>query len=142
MASFLQDRRRDQNNAVTRDRLSPCTKFEPPVAMVSIDEGKKAMNISSASRVSCRGLMKLMRRVALLVILPAVAAGASNESANARQISARNIPMPSTVSPELQGMIAAGVLPFWNAHPQTREDWKVWVQQRAESALKMLACFT
>ena len=83
-----------------------------------------------------------MRRVALLVILPAataaLAAGVSNGSENTRQISARNIPVPSTVSPELQGMIAAGVLPFWNAHPQTSEDWKVWVQQRAEFTLKGL----
>ena len=100
------------------------------------------MKIFSAYRVSCCGLMKLMRRVALLVLLPAataaLAAGASNGAENARQISARHIPVPSTVSPELQGIIAAGVLPFWNDHPQTREGWKIWVQQRAESTLKGL----
>ena len=100
------------------------------------------MKISSAYRVSRCGLMKFMRRVALLVILPAataaLAAGVNNGSENTRQISARHIPVPSTVSPELQGMIAAGVLPFWNDHPKTKEDWKVWVQQRAESTLKGL----
>jgi len=48
MTSFFQG----QNHAVTSDRQSPCTKFESSVAMVSINDGKKSMNMGSASRLS------------------------------------------------------------------------------------------
>ena len=41
-----------------------------------------------------------------------------------RDVPARSIPVPTTVSPELQQLIAAPLRPGWNAPPTTPEGWK------------------
>ena len=41
-----------------------------------------------------------------------------------RDVPARSIPVPTTVSPELQQLIAAPLRPGWNTPPTTPEGWK------------------
>ena len=54
------------------------------------------------------------------------------------QTSTRNIPLPQTVSPELQRLIMAEPPSYWNTHPATTQEWKAWVTNIAEKAVKGL----
>lgn len=47
-------------------------------------------------------------------------------------------PVPSTVSPELQTMIAAGIPDGWNKPPHSTEEWKAWIGAVAQHQLKNL----
>jgi len=64
----------------------------------------------------------------LAVILPAAAlteeAVAAPSGLAPRQLPARVLPVPDTVSAELQARIAAGYLPGWDSVPQTTAAWK------------------
>ena len=55
-----------------------------------------------------------------------------------RQMAARTIPVPATVSPQIQQLIAAPLSPTWNVIPKTAEGWKQQVQEAAEAAIKTL----
>ena len=44
-----------------------------------------------------------------------------------REIPARVLPVPKTVSPEEQALIAAPLLPFWKAHPKSVAAWKAYI---------------
>lgn len=50
----------------------------------------------------------------------------------------RNLPVPSTVSPELSAMMAKGLPAGWQTPPKTREEWKSWIRAMTESQLKTL----
>lgn len=39
---------------------------------------------------------------------------------------ANHFPVPETVSPELQALIAAPPLEHWNTHPENAQEWKAW----------------
>jgi len=50
---------------------------------------------------------------------------AANTKAGPRVVPGRMIPVPNTVSPQLQASIAAPYrLPAWNADPKTTTEWK------------------
>src|SRR5438309_173112 len=66
--------------------------------------------------------------VAALLILPAVGFSQSAPLAP-RELPAKTIPVPTTVSPELQQIIAQPLRTAWNTPPTTPEGWK----QLAES---------
>jgi len=55
-----------------------------------------------------------------------------------REIPARLLPVPDTVSPAIQAAIGAPPLPFWNTHPKSADEWKAFVQQLADVTLKGL----
>lgn len=59
-------------------------------------------------------------------------------SVGAQEPPKRNLPVPDTVSPQIQALIAAEPLPFWNYHPKTTEDWKAWAKQVAEVGVQAL----
>ena len=79
-------------------------------------------------------------KLLLPALLLSAALGISNVSLgkDVLDIPARSIPLPSTASPELQALITAGALPFWNDHPQSAQEWKAWVQHRAVLTVKAL----
>jgi len=66
-----------------------------------------------------------------LAALPFAAAAAFAQSAPLapREVPAKTIPVPNTVSPELQQIIAQPLRTAWNTPPSTPEGWK----QLAES---------
>jgi acetyl esterase/lipase len=51
---------------------------------------------------------------------------------------AHTIPVPDTVSPQLQTLIAAPLSPIWNVIPKTTEEWKAQVDGTANGVLKTL----
>jgi epsilon-lactone hydrolase len=66
------------------------------------------------------------------------AQSAANATAGPRTVPGRSIPVPGTVSPELQAMIAA---PYtkdgWNADPKSAEEWKDLVGRLASESAAM-----
>lgn len=48
------------------------------------------------------------------------------------------LPAPSTVSPEMQKLIAAKPLPYWNSHPKNAKEWKEWSGNLNAAAAKEL----
>src|SRR3954452_5899619 len=55
-----------------------------------------------------------------------------------RDVPARTIPVPETVSPQMQKMIGAPINPNWNVFPKTAAEWKVQVDAAAAEAAKRL----
>ncbi len=55
-----------------------------------------------------------------------------------RQLPARTIPVPDTVSAQMQKLIAAPLNPTWNAIPKTADEWKARVNAAAAVALQAL----
>ena len=59
---------------------------------------------------------------------------AANGKAGPRSVPARVIPVPDTVSPQLQASIAAPYrVPAWNADPKTAAEWKALVKLLADA---------
>jgi acetyl esterase/lipase len=48
------------------------------------------------------------------------------------------LPVPKTVSPELQALIAAPLFPIWNDHPKDARAWKTWAGDFDARAEKLL----
>jgi monoterpene epsilon-lactone hydrolase len=51
---------------------------------------------------------------------------------------ARSVPVPDTVSPQLQKMIAAPINPNWRDFPKTGEEWKKQVDAAAAATVRTL----
>ncbi len=60
------------------------------------------------------------------------------QSADPRELPARSIPVPDTVSRQLQKMIAVPVPPNWRDFPKTPEEWKTQVDAAAAAAVQTL----
>jgi epsilon-lactone hydrolase len=55
-----------------------------------------------------------------------------------RDLPARAIPVPTTVSPQMQKLIAAPLTPTWNVIPQTAQGWKEQVDAAAAATVQTL----
>jgi monoterpene epsilon-lactone hydrolase len=60
------------------------------------------------------------------------------ESVDPREMPARSVPVPDTVSPQLQKMIAAPINPSWRDFPKTGEEWKKQVDAAAAATVRTL----
>jgi acetyl esterase/lipase len=56
----------------------------------------------------------------------------------AREVPARSIPVPDTVSPQMQAIIAQRYNPIWNVVPKSAEEWKAIVDKAAADVIKTL----
>jgi epsilon-lactone hydrolase len=63
---------------------------------------------------------------------------ASAAFAQTREVPARSVPVPDTVSPQMQKIIAAPLPPTWNVIPDTPEGWRAQVQAAAAAAVAPL----
>jgi monoterpene epsilon-lactone hydrolase len=86
-----------------------------------------------------------MTHAAVLALLLAATSGTtvqaqqtSPTSPGARQVPARVIPVPKTVSPQMQAIIAQPYDPTWNVVPQTAAEWKAIVDKSTGADLKAL----
>lgn len=52
-----------------------------------------------------------------------------------RQLPARTIPVPDTVSPQMRALIAQPVNPIWNVVPKTSAEWKALVAKNAAESI-------
>jgi epsilon-lactone hydrolase len=82
--------------------------------------------------------MERTRQLCFLFVATALAVGTANALEGGREIPARLLPVPDTVSPAMQAAIGAPPLPFWNTHPKSADEWKAFVQQLADVTLKTL----
>jgi epsilon-lactone hydrolase len=55
-----------------------------------------------------------------------------------RDMPARRIPVPDTVSPQMQKLIAAPLSPTWNVIPKTAEEWKAQVAAGAAATMRAI----
>jgi len=51
-----------------------------------------------------------------------------------RQLPARTLPVPDTVSSQMRAVVAGPLSPIWNEHPKSKEEWKTFIDQRAAAA--------
>jgi len=56
----------------------------------------------------------------------------------AREVPARMLPVPTTVSPQMQKIIGTPINPNWKVIPQTPEEWKAQVAKAADAVVKRL----
>jgi epsilon-lactone hydrolase len=82
--------------------------------------------------------------LALLLAVTPCAAQPSQPVANApvppgaRQVPARVIPVPDTVSPQMQAIIAQPYNPTWNVAPKSPAEWKAIVDKAAAAVIATL----
>src|SRR5690348_6081859 len=84
-------------------------------------------------------------RVPISAFAIAVATGLSTLPASAqapqpaaREVPARSLRAPETVSPTLQKIIGAPLSPVWNVIPPTNEDWKKQISAIQDATVKTL----
>ena len=80
------------------------------------------------------------RAVAAAAALAVAAAQALAQApaSGPREVPAKTLPVPATVSPQMQKLIAAPLTPTWNVIPTTAEGWKEQVKAGADAAMKGL----
>src|SRR5262245_312008 len=77
--------------------------------------------------------------LAIAVAALALAPHATAQTALApRELPARSVPVPDTVSPQMQKQIAAPLTPTWNVIPKSAEAWKAKVNAGGEATVRGL----
>ena len=71
-------------------------------------------------------------------VLAFCAGHAAAQAPAPRDLPARSIPVPDTVSPQIQKQIAAPLTPTWNVIPTTPEGWKEQVKAGYDATMKAL----
>jgi len=94
-----------------------------------VPAGQASLAAWSAVRTAC-----LAAAVGLLA--PHVIAQAP--SPEAREVPAKTVPVPDTVSPQMQRLIGEPLSPTWNVIPKTAEEWRAQVDAGAAAALRGL----
>jgi acetyl esterase/lipase len=82
--------------------------------------------------VSSRGIRRTLFAFmsATVALAFAMTVGEAQQTApDAREVPARMLPVPSTVSPELQQLLAAPIPGNWNTPPNTLEEWNAFAAQ-------------
>jgi monoterpene epsilon-lactone hydrolase len=86
----------------------------------------------------CARLALAPAGVAAAIMLCAPHAVAQTTAPGPRDLPARTIPVPDTVSPQMQKLIAAPPPPTWNVIPKTVEEWKAQVNAGAAAVVQTL----
>jgi monoterpene epsilon-lactone hydrolase len=76
--------------------------------------------------------------VAAAIVLSEQYACAQTAAPGPREVPARLLPVPTTVSPQMQKIIGAPISPTWNVLPKTAEEWKAQVNAAAAEAVRRL----
>jgi epsilon-lactone hydrolase len=76
--------------------------------------------------------------IAIVSVLAALPAFAQAPQPSAREVPARTLPVPDTVSPQLQKLIGAPLNPVWNVIPPTNDEWKKQIQGIQDALVKTL----
>jgi monoterpene epsilon-lactone hydrolase len=58
-----------------------------------------------------------------------------------REVPTRTLPVPTTVSPEMQRLVAAPLTPGWNVIPKSGEEWKAAANKSAAATVQRLPGF-
>jgi len=93
----------------------------------------------AAARLSRRSwLAPGLAGFAAALALAAPQAVAQAPAPGPREVPAKTVPVPDTVSPQMQRLIAAPLTPTWNVIPTTAAEWKAQVNAGAEATLRGL----
>src|SRR5439155_10197755 len=65
-------------------------------------------------------------------------AAAQTPAAGPRELPPKTVPVPDTVSPQMQKQIASPLTPTWNVIPTTAEGWKEQVNAGYQATMKAL----
>src|ERR1700704_2417213 len=79
-----------------------------------------------------------LRRSLSVVFVVTMSSHALAQSPSAREVPARTIPVPETVSPQMQRIVGAPISPTWNVFPKSAAEWKAQVDAAAAEAAKRL----
>jgi len=79
--------------------------------------------------------MKILLKAAVVLAATATPYVHVQAEAAMRQVPARELPVPETVSPEDQALIGAPLSPIWNVHPTSADEWKEFVAKVAAPAI-------
>jgi acetyl esterase/lipase len=79
---------------------------------------------------------RICAAAALALLAPL--AGAQTSPQGSRELPARSVPVPETVSPQMQKLIGAPLTPTWNVIPKTADEWKTQVNAGYEATMKSL----
>jgi monoterpene epsilon-lactone hydrolase len=84
--------------------------------------------------------MRIYAKIAFgVVVLAGVAtAGRADEALAPRDAPAKSIPVPLTVSPQIQTLIAAPLRPGWNVLPKTPDEWRTATAAGADATIRLL----
>jgi epsilon-lactone hydrolase len=74
----------------------------------------------------------------LLILTFVTTLMAQSPAPGPRNMPARTIPVPNTVSPQIQKLIAAPLSPTWNVIPKTAAEWKAQVAAGAAATMQTL----
>lgn len=77
-----------------------------------------------------------MKTHQLLLFL--LACSISLTSAQSQTVIMRKLPIPDTVSKEIQPFISAPPFAYWDTHPKTNQAWKQWTNHLANESAKTL----
>ena len=90
------------------------------------------------SLAAARLMAGLSWALAGAIILAASAAVAQTSASWAREVPGHSVPVPETVSPQMQKIIAAPLPPTWNVIPNTADEWRAQVNAGAAATIAML----
>ena len=79
-----------------------------------------------------------MRKIPFVALLALAALPAWAQAPAPRELPAKSIPVPDTVSPQIQKQIAAPLTPTWNVILSTPEGWKEQVKAGYDATMKAL----
>ena len=79
--------------------------------------------------------MKILLKAVLILAATAMPYVHVQAESAMRQVPARELPVPDTVSPEDQALIGAPLSPIWNVHPTSADEWKEFVAKVAAPAI-------
>src|ERR1700732_3807874 len=77
-------------------------------------------------------------RVFLPILISVAFLMAQSPVPGPRNMPARTIPVPNTVSPQMQKLIAAPLSPTWNVIPKTAAEWKAQVAAAAAATMRAI----
>lgn len=78
--------------------------------------------------------MQIMKRFLGAAVLLCIAVS----GVHAQDATVHALPVPQTVSAELQALIGAEPLYWWNTHPRTAQEWKTWIGKMARETAAAL----
>jgi len=99
-------------------------------------EGEILMNPSVKSLF--RNAAGLATPALLAIVVLAAPIASAQGTPPGREVPARMLPVPPTVSPQMQKIIGAPINPNWEVIPQTLEEWKAQVAKAAAAVVKGL----
>lgn len=95
-------------------------------------------NLSAVHLSLCSWLLPHLACVAAAIVLSASYTVAQTPAPGPREVPAKTVPVPDTVSPQMQKLIAAPLPPTWNVIPKTAEEWKAQVDASAAAIMRGL----